>query len=107
MGNGGIAHTPPVFWVVTVLATAALEILDILKLNNSKENKIEYVPGDLGFDPLNLFGETQDDKRFKLEAELFNGRLSMLAITGFAIQEWWVHDSVINQTPLFFKPFLQ
>jgi hypothetical protein len=28
----------------------------------------------------------------------------MLAITGFAVQEWWTVDAVINQTPIFFKP---
>jgi hypothetical protein len=29
----------------------------------------------------------------------------MLAITGFAIQEFFSNASVINQTPIFFKPF--
>ena len=29
----------------------------------------------------------------------------MLAITGFAIQEFFTNTAVINQTPIFFKPF--
>ena len=64
----------------------------------------DYTPGDLGFDPLGLYGKTEDEKKFKLEAELFNGRLGMLAITGFAVQEWLSQDSVVNSFPIFFKP---
>jgi len=102
--NGGLSRTPPLFWVAALVATAAIEIVDILNYNNSKEKGTEYIPGMLGFDPLNLFGETADERMYKMEAELFNGRLGMLAVTGFAIQEWWTHQSVVNETPLFFKP---
>ena len=38
------------------------------------------------------------------ESELFNGRLAMLAITGFAIQEWFTGNSVVDAIPVFFKP---
>jgi hypothetical protein len=58
----------------------------------------------LGFDPLGLAGKTGDERKYKLEAELFNGRLAMLAVTGFALQEWWTQNAVINETPIFFKP---
>merc|ERR1712232_1015335 len=33
-----------------------------------------------------------------------NGRLAMLAITGFCFQEVLTHQAVIDQTPFFFKP---
>jgi hypothetical protein len=33
------------------------------------------------------------------EAELFYGRLGMLAITGFAVQEFFLHSAVVNQMP--------
>ena len=42
-------------------------------------------------------------RRRELRAnELFNGRLAMLAITGFAVQEFVWGKPVIEQTPLFF-----
>ena len=61
-------------------------------------------PGDLGFDPLGLAGSSRKERFYKSEAELFNGRLAMLAITGFAIQEWWTQNAVIHETPIFFQP---
>jgi len=86
-----------------------------------------YVPGDLNFDPLNLYGafgfqpppmiEAQirvDDEyrmawaryaRYEMEgAEIRNGRLAMLAITGFAIQEFVYGTPVVDQTPILFTP---
>ena len=60
-----------------------------------------YVAGDLGFDPLNL-----KDKRSDMAvAEIKNGRLAMMAVTGFAVQEFIWGTPVVQQTPQFFKPF--
>merc|ERR1712176_1322958 len=39
-------------------------------------------------------------------AEIKNGRLAMLAITGFCFQEGVTQIAVVDQTPLFFKPIL-
>jgi len=103
--NGGLGETPLGFWILAAVMTTAIEIVDIMKYNNAKEQGNKFIPGDLGFDPLNLFGKTEEERMFKQEAELFNGRLSMLAVTGFAIQEWWTQNAVINETPAFFKPF--
>ena len=42
-------------------------------------------------------------RRKELSAnELFNGRLAMLAITGFAAQEFLWGTPVVEQTPFFF-----
>jgi hypothetical protein len=47
----------------------------------------EYIPGDLGFDPLGLSPEDEDEF-FELQTkELNNGRLAMLAAAGFLAQE--------------------
>merc|ERR1712232_1443330 len=40
-------------------------------------------------------------------AEIKNGRLAMLAITGFAIQEFATGVSVVDQYPIFFKPITE
>ena len=66
------------------------------------------VCGGYGFDPLNLYnlrGVGADGKRAMETAELKNGRLAMLAITGMAIQEAILKTPVVEQTPFFFYPF--
>jgi hypothetical protein len=45
------------------------------------------LPGDLGFDPLRLYTGSDEDKRTMQLKEVNNGRLAMIAITGFAIKE--------------------
>lgn len=103
--NGGLSETPLAFWILAFVATTAIEMTDILKNNSAKNDGSMYTPGDLGFDPLNLGGNSKEEMFEKQEAEIFNGRLSMLAVSWFALQEWWTHNAVIHETPLFFKPF--
>ncbi|KAL3780027.1 hypothetical protein HJC23_011823 [Cyclotella cryptica] len=99
--NDGLSHAAfPVFWIGAVAAAAAFEICEVIEDNVS----CKLNPGDMGFDPLNLGGKRDQRKHFMSEAELFNGRLGMLAITGFAVQEWFLNNAVVNQIPIFFKP---
>jgi hypothetical protein len=102
--NGGLLRTPLAFWAAALGVGFAIESFGQIKETNYNEAGREYTPGDLGFDPLGLAGKSSDDRKYKLEAELFNGRLAMLATTGFALQEWWTQNAVINETPIFFKP---
>jgi len=46
-----------------------------------------YLPGDLGFDPLGLYKGTDEHKRTMQLKQLNNGRLAMIAITGYAFNE--------------------
>merc|ERR1711966_111062 len=46
-----------------------------------------YLPGDLGFDPLGLYKGTDEHKRTMQLKELNDGRLAMIAITGYAFNE--------------------
>lgn len=89
------------------------------------QNKDKLVEGDYGFDPLGLSGDqrpygavpfdgllsersmlsqlpnVKDLEAMKL-AELKNGRVAMMAITGFAVQEFVWGTPVVEQTPFFF-----
>ena len=49
--------------------------------------RADYVPGDLGFDPLGLAPEDPAEFRTMQEKELSHGRLGMLAAAGFMAQE--------------------
>jgi len=100
--NDGLSHAHfPAFWIATIAVAAALEISESVAENVS----CKLDPTDYGFDPLNFFGgNTDGQKRFLQEAEVFNGRLGMLAIVGFAAQEFVLESSVVDQVPIFFKP---
>jgi len=106
--NGGLGLTNPVFWVAAISAAAVLEFMDTKNANSDSDNEQEQMrePGDFGFDPLSLAAGSSDTERFSMqEAEIFNGRLAMLAITGFVAQEFYTNMSIIDQTPIFFRPF--
>lgn len=99
--NGGLALTSPLFWVAAISAAG---ILEAIATKNANDGRSE--PGDFGFDPLGFMQRTTETQKFYVqEAELFNGRLAMLAITGYALQEWFTNMAVVDQTPIFFKPF--
>lgn len=94
--NGGLGNVSPIFWIVALTAAAVVEAYT--------GTAGEIQSADLGFDPLGLLSKGKDNGRFMEDSELFNGRLAMLAITGFAIQEWFTGNSVVDAIPIFFKP---
>ena len=103
--NDGLVHAPfPAFWIATIAAAAAFEIRDSVEEYSGKG----FNPAEMrGFDPLNLGGKTAQEKRAMQESEITNGRISMLAITGFAIQEFFLNDAVVHQIPSYLKPIEQ
>ena len=104
--NGGLGNVSPVYWIGVLGVAAAVEFFGISK---SKSGDASYFPGNLGFDPLGLYPKDDDvagQMRMQL-AEIKNGRLAMIAIFGFAIQEFVSKQGVIDETPLFFFPLAQ
>ena len=101
--NGGLDHTPGAYWAAAMGVAFAIESFGMLREARAEKVGVDYTPGDLGFDPLGL-AKNPDNRMYLAEAELFNGRMAMLAITGFALQEFWTQNAVINETPIFFKP---
>jgi len=90
--NGGLEKISPLFFAGVFVFGAVID--------NAIQNKLEQnrQVGDLGFDPLGFCsGANADDKKrdYALK-ELKNGRLAMLAITGFAAQEFVTKIPVIE-----------
>jgi hypothetical protein len=95
--NGGLDKISPVYWAGIITAAAAI---DLIQINKSVKNP-NYTPGNLNFDPLGLYpADKEGQDRMKL-AEIKNGRLAMLAITAFAIQEAVTKMGVVDNPFLF------
>lgn len=96
--NGGLSSSyVSGILLFTLIVTGYLESLS---MNNGtvfwdSEKPDGYIPGDYGFDPLNLYN-LKGDKKLMETAEIKNGRLAMLAITMFAIREAITGLPVIN-----------
>ncbi|GAB5353359.1 hypothetical protein AAMO2058_000030200 [Amorphochlora amoebiformis] len=96
--NGGLEQVSAAYWTAVVLLTIVIETLG----NDSWGGKVQ--PGDYGFDPLNLMPKDQKGASEMRLQELNHGRMAMMAILGFVVQEFVRHSAVVDQTPLFFKP---
>jgi len=98
--NGGLGKISPAYWVGCIGAAALIEILGQLRTKGD-----DYLPGDYGL-RLGYPGDQAGQKRMQL-AEIKNGRLAMIAIFGFAVQEFVSKQGVIDETPLFFFPLME
>jgi Chlorophyll A-B binding protein len=97
--NGGLGKISPFYWIACLLVAGAIDVYGINQAKNTN-----YFPGNLGFDPLGLYPKDQAGQDRMQLAEIKNGRLGMIAITAFAVQEWVYSLGVVDETPIFFKP---
>jgi len=58
--------------------------------------KLDSLPGDLGFDPFGLKPANEEEFRIKQTKELQNGRLAMIAASGFLAQELVDNKGIIE-----------
>ena len=99
-GDGGpaidqFAKLPAIMWPLITIFIGGCESLRISKgwSNPNEPDHVfqklrpEYVPGDIGFDPLGLKPTDPEEFRIMQTKELQNGRLGMLAAAGFMAQE--------------------
>lgn len=120
--NGGLPEVGAYLLLVVALS-AAFEMFTMDDQAWGRTLKdVKTSPGTFGFDPMNMYTsysslstidrngpnyeEALAKARKQMElAEIKNGRLAMLGITGFAIQEAVTQQPVIQETPIFFTPF--
>jgi hypothetical protein len=102
--NGGLGKVSPIYWIGCIGAAAAVEFYGI---NKSKSNDENYFPGSLGFDPFGVYPKDEAGQQRMQLAEIKNGRLAMIAIFAFAIQEFVSKQGIVDETPFFFFPLLQ
>jgi len=104
--NGGLDQVSPLFFLSVVIFSAALEYKDVgTEWTVTKPET--WVPGDLGFDPLNFYkGKSGEEKRSLELKELNNGRLGMVAITSYALLEFITKGAVVELTPALFGKIL-
>lgn len=102
--NGGLGKVSPFYWVAVLGLAAAVDVLGTMK---SKSTDANYFPGNFGFDPLGVYPKDEEGKMWMQTAEIKNGRLAMIAVFGFAIQEFVSKVGVIDETPLFFFPLAE
>mmetsp|Transcript_1887 Transcript_1887/g.2501 ORF Transcript_1887/g.2501 Transcript_1887/m.2501 type:complete len:248 (-) Transcript_1887:152-895(-) len=104
--NGGLQQGPIPF---AVLGTAfAIAALDLRALKIKEVSGSDWEPGDYGFDPLNILkgASPLQIKDFQAK-EINNGRLAMLAITAYVIQEAFYGEPIVVTSEQFFTPIFQ
>lgn len=99
--NGGLQRVSPIWWGTCLGLTAAI---DLDAISKSRKGDEDYFPGNLDFDPLGLYPPDEEGRARMELAEIKHGRLAMLAVTAFALQEWVTNLGVVDETPLFFFP---
>jgi len=88
-----VRASTPFFFELLAVAIGAAEFGRALKgweKPGNEENlalKVDYYPGDIGFDPLGLKPDTWEEFSEMSTKELQQGRLAMLAIAGIVAQE--------------------
>jgi len=123
--NGGLGEVSPLFWAGVLAFSAGTEIYatkiqkragfratlaalgaeELTGVDIDGDGQVgaptllkadSYLPGDLGFDPLGLYKGSDEDKRTMQLKEVNNGRLAMIAITGYAFNEAATKIPVFN-----------
>lgn len=103
--NGGLGEGPiPLMLLGTAAAIAALD-LRALELKESAGS--DWLPGDYGFDPLKLLKGASPLAVKDMQAkEINNGRLAMLAITAYVVQEAMSGEPIVVTAEQFFTPII-
>jgi len=95
--NGGLGNINVIYWVAVLGFAVYWEGQGLDKQFGKKD---DYLPGMLGFDPLGADSESMRS------AEITNGRVAMLAITAYALEEAATKAPIFPLNLLISKPVL-
>merc|ERR1712025_1567304 len=80
-------------------------VIDSVSLSVKEKMGNQFVPGDFGFDPLRLMkGASPEAVKDMREKEINNGRLAMVAVTIFVLEEFIFQTPITQLTPGLFHP---
>lgn len=101
--NGGLENGVVPFFLFGAAALVGAIDLRSLDLRDAKQD--DFVPGDYGFDPLKLTSGMSSAEQFNMaEKEVNNGRLAMLAVTAYVVEEAITGKPITELTPWLFQP---
>lgn len=91
-----------IFWAPLVFCIALAEAYRVGRGWQSPTENLfslrdDYEPGNLGFDPLGFLPTDPKERADMQTKELNNGRLAMIAIAGFVVQELKEQSKVLDQ----------
>jgi len=86
------AKIDPYFLLAVVVLGSGVEIYGRTR---SFDKVSGYHPGNLGFDPLNLYPEENKEQRLMQKAEIKHGRTAMMAIVFYALEETFTKHGVL------------
>ena len=98
--NGGLGNINTLYWAAALGLAVFVESKSIDSQLDTGKRSDDYLPGMMGFDPLG------QDSPFMRDAEIMNGRVAMIAITAYALEEAITKAPVVVNTPFLFNgPF--
>lgn len=102
--NGGLERIDPRFWGFCLGMSAAIDMYGVSK---SRRGAADYFPGNLEFDPLNLFPPDKEGRENMKLAEIKHGRVAMLGVIGYVFEEYFTKMAVVDDTPILFQPITE
>mmetsp|Transcript_106518 Transcript_106518/g.159350 ORF Transcript_106518/g.159350 Transcript_106518/m.159350 type:complete len:265 (-) Transcript_106518:95-889(-) len=99
--NGGLGKVPAQWWGFCIGMCAAIDMYGVAK---ARRGDTDYFPGNLGFDPLNLYPLTQEGRDKVKLAEIKHGRSAMIGVVGYVVEEYTTKMAVVDDTPILFQP---
>jgi len=110
------SEVSPAWWGFCLGLAAAIDVAGIRRsraaggqvggFEEEEEAGYEF-PGDLGYDPLGLYPADAVGRRRMQLAEIKHGRVAMVAVLAFALQEYIGKEGVVLETPIFFVPITE